>query len=264
MSNTEVKNKSNSEPAKDFFDVLFVGLFCFKRDARLAVMPDGTQPDDPTIPPHVPFLVVDPEGVNTDQSSGWDGNDPALTADGIYTFGKCTIDITKATTRGDLDAEQHDEHVFNLVDADKSYRFAGAGAKTIAEIVIGQGTLKLFKRPDANSVARDAGTVSRLRVSHDGDIVVTVAVEGEQNPRILALKPGTDIAIANSLLALDPEKTGDPFALFGRIAKSGTIERREPVRLQRVPAIGGNYQVFRLGRPVGDGSGGGGAGCCPP
>lgn len=264
MSTTEMKTTSDSDHAKDFFDVLFVGLFCFKKAARLAVMPDGTQPDDQTIPPHIPFIVVDPTAVKPDQTKGWDDNDAALSADGIYLLRKCTIDITKATTRGDLDAEQHNQNVRNLVDADKNFRFDETGAKTIAEIVLGQGTLELFKRPDADSVARDAGTVSRLRVPHDGDVVVTVAIEGEQSPRILALKPGTDVAIANSVLALDPAKTGDPFALFGRIAQGGKVAPKQRLRPPRVPAISANYQIFKLGRPVGDGSGSGGASCCPP
>ena len=250
---------------KDYFDVLFVGLFCFKKLDRVAVMPDGTKPEDQTIPPHVPFLVVDPASVDAAQSSGWDGNDANLTEEGVYTIGKCTIDITKATTPGVLDATQHDKYVFNLINADKSYKFAGDAAKTIAEIKIGQGTLELFRRPNAQQVATDGGTVSRLRVAHDGDIRVTVAIDGEQNPRILALKPGTDVAVCNSVLDDDLEKTGNPFKLYGQIAKSGTITPPGKSATPRVPAIGANYQVFKLSHPVGDGSSGGGtSGCCPP
>jgi hypothetical protein len=257
MSVTEETSESAAQ--KDFFDVLFVGLFCFKKRDRVAVMPDGREPDDETIAPHIPCLVVDPGCVNEEETSGWEDNDPELTDDGIYTFGKCTVDITKATTRGDLDATQHDENVFNLVKADKSYRFAGAAAKTITEIPIGQGTLELFRRPNLDA------TVSRLRVPHDGDIFVTVTVEGEDQPRVLALKPGTDFAIANSTLEFDPDKTGDAFLLFGRIARSRRIT--PPARFQppRVPVIPGHYHVFRIGRPIGEGSGtGGGTGCCPP
>lgn len=264
MSTTEAKPESKSESAKDYFDVLFVGLFCFKKQDRLAVMPDGTQPDDPTVPPHVPFFVVDPKGVDASKTIGWPTS--TLTDEGIYRFAKCTIDITKATTPGVLHSSQHDDddNGLNLVDADKTYQFAGAGAKTIAEIRLGQGTLEMLRRPDAESVARDSGTVSRLRVPHDGEIIVTVAVEGESKPRILALKPGTDIAIANSLLELDPSKKGNPFTLFGRIAKTGKVDPPSSVPRSKLPVISGNYQVFKIKRPVGDGGGGGGVKCCPP
>ena len=214
----------------------------------------------------MPFFVVDPKGVDADKSSGWDANETNLTKDGIYTFAKCSIDITKATTPGNLDSAQHDDDKIglNLVDADKSFVFAGAAAKTIAEIRIGQGTLEMLRRPDAKSVARDSGTVSRLRVPHDGNIVVTVAVEGEEKPRILALKPGTDIAVCNSLLDLDPAKTGNPFTLLGRIAKTGKVKPPADFRDSRLPVISANYQVFKIKRPVGDGSGSGGVKCCPP
>lgn len=262
-----VVTKETPEAAakKDFFDVLFVGLFCFKKNDRLAVIPDGTNPEDDEIPPHVPFLVVDPKDVVA--SSGWDDNPADLTADGIYTFGKCTIAITKATAPGTLNAKQHDASVFRLVDADNSYQFAGANAKIITAIPLGQGTLELFRRPGAGNGSKDATTVSRLRVRHDGDVFVTVAVEGGQQPRLLALKPGTDIAIANSILEFNPAKKGDPFKLFGRIAKGGQIKEPDQNKIEppKVAPISADYQIFKIGIPIGEGTGtGGGTGCCPP
>lgn len=251
------------EPAakKDFFDVLFVGLFCFKKVPRVAVMPDATSPEDDEIAPHVSFLVVDPKDVVA--SSGWDG-DPDDLEDGIYMFPKCTIAITKATAPGELETKQHDDNVFRLVDADNTFQFAGANAKIITEIPLGQGTLELFKRPGKGAGAKGT-TVSRLRVRHGGDIFVTVAVEGEQQPRILALKPRTDIAIANFALAFDPDKTGDPFQLFGGIAEEGKITPPPQFNLPNVDVIPADYQVFKIGLPIGEGSGSGGTtGCCPP
>lgn len=260
MSVTE--EAPESAATKDFFDVLFVGLFCFRKNARVAVMPDGREPEDDKIPPHVPFLVVDPKGVVA--SSGWDPT-PGDPEDGIYRFGKCSIDITRATARGKLDAAQHDDSVFKLVDADESFQFAGANARIIAEIPLGQGTLELFLRPGAKSSSRNAATVSRLRVRHDGDIFVIVAVKGEQQPRVLALKPGTDIAIANAILDHDPARTGNPFNLFGHIAKEGKITPPPDFASPNVPEIPGDYQVFKISTPIGEGSSNNGnTGCCPP
>jgi hypothetical protein len=252
------------EAKKDFFDVLFVGLFCFKKDDRVAVMPDGREPEDQSVQPHIPFLVVDPKDVVA--SSGWDDNPADLTEDGIYTFGKCTIAITKATAPGTLEAEKHHKNVFPLAAADPEYKFAEANAKIITAIPLGQGTLELFRRPGLAAGSKDATTVTRLRVRHEDDIFVTVKVEGEPEARVLALKPRTDIAIANSFIEFDPEKKGKPFQLFGRIAKDGHINVPEEFSIPKVPPLPGSYQIFRvITFPVGEGSGtGGSTGCCPP
>lgn len=258
MGSTEEPKSAGS---KSHFDVLFVGLFCFKRFERVAVMPDGRVPDDPLVQSHQPFLVVDPKDVIAAQSSGWGANDPALTAKGIYTFSKCTIDITKATTDGDLDATQHDADVPKLPAIDPSFEFATSGASIIAEINLGQGTLEFLRRPDRNSIEEGIGTVTRLRVSYDDEIFVTVAVEGETQPRFLALKPGSDVAIVNGFLETDPAKTGDPLKLFKKIAKSGTFTPVHPLVTPSVPVISGSYQVFKIKLPIVIASG---PGCCPP
>jgi hypothetical protein len=237
------------------FDVLFVGLFCFRKTAHSAVMPDATHPADPTIPPLIPFLVVDPRDI--DDSSGWEGNDPKLTAEGIYTFDKCTIDITKATEDGTLDATQHYTNVAKLHDIDKTFAYDDGSTDIITTINLGQGTLELLRRPD-----QDNANVSRLRVAYGGDIFVTVAVEGEANPRVLQLKPRSAVAIANLPLGpLDPSFTGNPSKEFGAIAVSRTFDSPSPIHVPGMPAIGGNYQVFKVGLSI---IASGPGGCCPP
>lgn len=234
------------------FDVLFVGLICFRKDDRYAVLPDGRAPDDPGIPPHTPFLVVDPDKVTA--SSGWEGNDPAHTAKGVYTFGNCTIRITKATEGGGtLDATQHDPNVFKLWNADPAFEFATVGAQIITWIPIRQGKLELLRRPDSDA------NVSRLRVEHDGDVTVTV-IEGGAT-RVLVLEPGTDVAIANLPLSVNASHTGNPSKLYGRIARSGTVNIGKPDHVPGMPALGRGYQVFKIGlpsifTPL--------SGCCPP
>lgn len=258
---------SKKKKKKDFFDVLFAGLFLFKKKDHVAVMPDGREPDDDRIPPHVPFLVVKPDAVKAGETTGWEGNDAADTEDGIYRLDNCTIEITKATTPGDLDASQHDTNIVNLRDVDGTYQFAGNEAQIITQITIGQGTLELFRRPNAQGQSSDTVTVSRLRVPHDGDIFVTVKFNDENEPRILALQPGTDVAIANAILDFDPAKTGNAFGLFGRVTKGGQINVPQEFQMPGVPALPNpmQYQIFQLGIPIGEGSGsGGGGGCCPP
>jgi hypothetical protein len=237
------------------FDVLFLGLFCFRKADREAVMPDASHPTDPTIPPLTPFLVVDPKDI--EDSSGWQGNDPKLTALGIYTFGKCTIDITKATEEGTLDTTQHDANVAKLHVLDPTFYFDAGNPDIITTINIGQGTLELLRRPN-----QDDANVSRLRVDYGGDIFVTVAVLGEANPRILQLKPRSAVALANSPLdALDPSQTGNPSKEFGKIAVDRTFNAPAHIHVPGMPAIGADYQVFKVGLSIlaiGPG------GCCPP
>jgi hypothetical protein len=119
-----------------------------------------------------------------------------------------------------------------------------------AFLVLGQGTLEFLRRPDRPSIEEGIGTVSRLRVSHDDEIFVTVAVEGEPQPRVLALKPGSDVAIVNGLLETDPAKTGDPLTLFKKIAKSGTFTLVKSLVEPSVPVISGSYQVFKIKLPI--------------
>jgi hypothetical protein len=236
------------------FDVLFVGLFCFKKDARQAVMPDGRTPDDPAIPPYIPFLVVDPKDIQS--SSGWDGNDPARTAQGIYTFGKCTISITRIADVGPIDTSQHDKNVAKLAEIDTGFNFNSSG-EIITTIPFQQGTLELLRRPD-----QDNANVTRLTVDYDGDIAVSIHVDGEPNARILNLKPRSAVAIAN--LPLPPVKAlqnGNPAKLFGKIATSGTFNSPNPIHVPGMPAIGANYQVFKVGLDI---SASGPGGCCPP
>jgi hypothetical protein len=250
--------KTEAAGSKRFFDVLFVGPFCFKKDDRVAVMPDGRQPDDDDVQPHEPFLVVDPKDVNPDGTSGWEAND--RTAKGIYAFSKCAITITKATSEGPFDATQHHETIPKAIVIDPSFEYGDNwGAGVVATIKLGQGTLEFLRRPDRRSIDQGIGTVSRLRVPHEGDVVVTLTASGEP-PRVLALKPGSDVAIVNGFLDVDPSKTGNGLGVFGKITAKGTFTPGKPRVEPDVPVIGANYQVFKMHLPfVVDG-----IGCCPP
>lgn len=234
------------------FDVLFLGLFCFKRRDRVAVMPDARVTGDSTIPPHIPFLVIDPRDIT--DSSGWQGNDPNLMAQGIYVLDKCTISITKATVDGPLDASQHDTNIFKIALADGSFQF-DAGGDIIATIRIGQGKLELLRRPDANA------NVTRLRVQHDGEIVVTIQSEEGSGTSDVTMKPGSDVSIVNLPLAFDASKHGDPGQLYRKITTSHSIAVPGPFHVPGMPAVGKNYEVFKIGLAKLVIAG---IGCCPP
>lgn len=220
------------------FDVVFVGLFCFRIDDRKVVMPDARIPVDPN-PPFTPFLVVDPKDIDT--SSGWGGNDPARTAQGIYILDKCTIQITKATETGVLDPTQFNDNAAKLHNIDNSFAFDPGSTDIITTINLGRGTLTLRKRPDQDANA------ARLRVNHEGDIFVTVVVQGEAEARVLELRPGSSVAIVNlPLPPIGEAGTGDPSEEFGKIAVERTFDAPSGIKVPGMPAIGENYQVFKI------------------
>jgi len=233
------------------FDILFVGLVCFLRDARIAMMPDGRIPPE-NVEVHTPYLVVNPDAVIT--ASGWDDNDYEDTQDGIYKLPKCRIEIRDATTPGRLEASQHDQFVPKLADADPEVKIDPNDANYVVRFQLGSGTLEALRRPDAEPEDRNVAIISRLRVQHEGPIVVEVnEEEGYRRLRILALAPGTDIALANIAYPEAPNKTGDHFAIYGQLTLSRTIQGPPPPAAPKVPRLKPDHQIFKLEITIGDG-----------
>jgi hypothetical protein len=255
------QRRSAKPTTKDYFDVLYAGLVCFQKNSRIVLMPDGTNP--PTdVPPHWPFIIVDPGGVT--DSVGWDDNVLYHTVNGIYDLKKCEIKITVATNaQGPLYAAQHDTYVLNLSDADPNFK-PHPNPNAIVKTTVGTGTLELFRRP-GGSTGDNISTISRLRVPYTGAITITAKFDTEASARTLVLKPLTDIALANLAYPRDFSKKGNDFLIYGELAQSGTIAPPSSLKAPKLPVIGKKYQIFNLHMPVGDGGAMcGTSGCCPP
>jgi len=255
---TVTEERRGSGGSKKSFDVLFAGLFCFKKEAGIAVMPDGTVPDDATVQPHEAFLVVDPKDVIS--APDWP-TDPR-TAQGIYTLSKCTIKIPPATDLGNIERDHHDANVTKAIEFDPDFEYMeGWDSRIIATVTIGQGTLEFLRRPDRPSTEKGLGMVSRLTVPHEENVVVRVEFNNESKERVLTLNPGSAVAIVNGVLTTDATKTGDPLSLFGQITDSGTFTRKNQPPQPNVGVISRNYQLFKINLPftLADS-----IGCCPP
>jgi hypothetical protein len=260
-NNKRPQRRSATPLVKDYFDVLYAGLVCFQKNNRAVLMPDGTNPLDKTVPEHWPMIIVDPGSVTN--SVGWGNNLKNHTANGIYDLEKCQIEITVATTPGQLVTTQHDANVLNLWDSDNSFQPAQS-PNAIVRTTVGTGTLELFRRPGGGG-GDNISTISRLRVPHNGTITITVQFDSEASPRTLDLQPLTDIALANVAYPRNIKKKGNDFLIYGQLAQSGTITPPASLNAPKVSVITKNYQIFHLSVPVNDGGAMcGTSGCCPP
>jgi hypothetical protein len=249
---------------KGTYDVLFIGLICFLKGDREALMPDGRTPPD-GVAPHNPYIVVDPSSITGRR--GWETTDPqsiAFMERGIFTLPKCRVEMTRATEVGKLNASHHDKFVPKLIDSDPNVRVDPRTARTVVRIKIGSGTLEALRTPTAEPEDDDVAIITRLRVEHGGPIVVTVHGEGEKDPRILELAAGTDIALANVAFPHSTVDTGDHFQIYGRLTVKGEIGTPRRVA-PRVPRLEPTHTIFGLGIPISDGKTPCGTqGCCPP
>jgi hypothetical protein len=169
------------------YKIQFLGLVCFFREpqGRLAMLPDGTKPDD-GIEPHYAAIAVDPRSVI--ESSGWNTGSRQT---GIFELIPCTISIDGLDVAGRLDTTAHDGLLPRLGRLSPGFAIDPATAQTIATMPIRQGTLTAYRVPSGTAV------MSELEVPHDGDIRITI-VPHQGSPRNLRLRAGTEIAITNT------------------------------------------------------------------
>lgn len=170
------------------YKVQFIGLVCFYREngGRLALLPDGRQPDA-GIDPHHASIVVHPDSiVNAD---GWDDVD--RDEEGVFPLSSpCTVTIEDADAPGALDVSGHDNKLPHLRQIDPNFEIDPDRAQTIARMRISRGTLKAYHVPDGRAV------VSELVVPHDGDVTISVATQ-DGATRSIRVQAGTEIVIAN-------------------------------------------------------------------
>jgi hypothetical protein len=259
------------EAKKTTFDVLFVGLTCFVQSKRVALMPDGrTPPRDQAgkeVASHFPYIVVDPAAIR--DAKGWETDDQQLLdfmERGIYRLPKCRVEINPANTPGDLDTTQHDTNAPKLFQAgDRNGGVDPGKANAVVRFQVGRGVLETRRSPNSLQTDADVAMVSRLRVEHDGPVVVEVYGEGEKDPRFLSLDPHTNVAVANISFPADNTKLGSHFSIYGQLTTSRTIGTAVPMA-PAVPRIESpdDYQIFRLALPFNDGSASCGVQtCCP-
>jgi len=262
---------SHATPQPQNYELMFVGLVCFLNQdngaskARLALLPDGTNPGL-NVQKHFPYIVVNPGAVV--QKSGWDTNDANLTAlmnHGAFRLPKCTLQISGTENGANLDPMQHDLHVPKLIAADPTVKIDPNTPNAIAKLRISSGKLEALRRPNSNVTDTDVAVISRLTVSHTGDIVVTATpTEGGQQ-RTLRLKAGTPIALANVAFP-STNGTAPHFPIYGRITKSGTIANNpQKIPANTLPQAAGTQTIFQLGIQINDGTAAcGNQGCCRP
>lgn len=258
------------EPATTY-DILFVGLVCFltkEKGDRLVLLPDGTNPG-PETTPHFPYMVVDPSSIV--EANGWEGLSEQLQAlanDGMLRLPKCTISIDGVNNGKGLNTKQHDQDVPKLADVDNTVQIDADNADAIVRLNVASGVLEAYRRPeteedddDANDPS-DVAIISRLRVEHEGEI--TVKVTPSDGPeRILRLKPGTDIALANVAFP-DTGEGREHFSIYGKLLTAGTINPARRQRIsQSIPRLSADHHIFSFPVPITDGgSQCGNQGCC--
>ena len=244
------------------FDVVFAGLICFAKNPRVALFPNGLVPKDPTVNPHHPYLIIDPNGKT--KEVGWQNVNQGYKALGIYELPRCVVEIRGATTPGSLDPSQHDLDTPLLWDVDKTIEIQPDKADAIVKVILGNGTLQALRYPDSNPADPDVAIISRLRVENDSNPIIVDIWEGSAITRSLELKPNTDIALVNIGFPIDVGKTGNHFSIYGALTTSGTITGY-PTSSHNVTIIHSGYQVFNLDLPIVDGTAMcGTSGCCPP
>jgi hypothetical protein len=251
------------KPVVNGFDVVFVGLVCFAKSARIALFPNGLKPANPKVTPHYPYIVVDPKSVT--KEVGFEGASQELKDLGIYQIPKCQIEIRGATSAGTLDASQHDRYVPKLVAVDKTIKIDPATADAVVRVNLGNGTLQALRHPDSSPKKKNVAIISRLRVENDSDPIKVDIYEGQTKTRSLELLKNTDIAIANIAFPKDPTKLGNHFSIYGVLTKKGKIGGKPPTSSPNVTKIHRGYRIFALNIPISDGQAMcGSQGCCPP
>lgn len=249
------------------FDVVFAGLICFaKKPQPVALFANGVTPADPTVNPHHPYLIIDPDGKT--KEIGWQDVDKDLKSLGIYQLPRCVVEISRATTTisGKLEASQHNQNTPLLKDVDPKIEINPMTADAVVRVNLANGTLQALRHPDPPDPQHpdDVAIISRLRVENDSNPIIVDIWEGTDITRSLELKANTDIGLVNIGFPIDVTKTGDHFSIYGALTTSGKITGH-PTASKNVTVIHSGYMLFKLNLPIVDGLAMcGTSGCCPP
>lgn len=237
------------------YTVQFVGLVCFYREseAREALLPDGRNPIA-GIDPHFASIVVRSDAI--DEMSGWNGD--ADVAQGTFELVPCSISLEGADTPGPLDTSAQDDALPQLRRLDPNFEIDLNTAETIARLPIRQGTLAAYSVPGGTAL------ISQLDVLHDGPITVTVTPLDGSEPKILRLKPGTEIAIANTArLYPNAAESGGHFRIYEKLSKNPVNLSAPPEVIDLEPSMS-QHPVFGHKMPMNLNTDCSNTGCCRP
>jgi hypothetical protein len=261
-----MSNVSDRSSALTGYELLFVGLICFKNDKpgiRPVLLPDGRSPGG-DIEPHYPYVVVDPEFVV--EHRGWEKDDQEVQdfiTEGLFRLPPCTLHVSGIDGKEPLDTKQHDVNIPSLLDADPKARLS-LQPNAVVRLTITSGMLQAFRRPGLNEEDRrsgDVAAVALLSVNHPGEIRVTV----DGGKRVIHVRAGSDVAIANVAFPRDPTKQDSHFAIYGQLTSTGTIADNAPAVPHDIPELPGTRYVYTIGLPINDGTAKCGViGCCKP
>jgi hypothetical protein len=239
------------------YSIVFVGLICFvdQDNSRIVLLPDGMNPPQ-DVQRHFPYAVVKPDDVI--EKAGWDTNNAELMELGMFRLPKCSLTITGSNEGGDFGHKQHDDNVPRLKALDKTVQIDPNTANAIVRLTISSGTLEARRRPNSGAQT-DVAIISRLKVPYAGEI--TVSVNGGE--RMLRLKPGTEIAVANLAVPSTPG-TKSHFPIYAGLTKTGVI-KGTPTANPSIPEIETTQHIFTLPFQINDGTAAcGNVGCCKP
>jgi len=235
------------------YTVQFVGLVCFYREkgGRQALLPDGREPGD-GIDPHFASINVARDAV--EESSGWNGDTDI--ARGIFHLDPCEISLEEGDSSGALDTREHDGKLPQLRQMDANFEIDPERAETIARLRIRHGRLSAYTVPKGTAI------ISQLDVPHDGPITITVTPRDGSPRKTLRLKPGTEIAIANTARGYKGnESEAGHFRIYEKLSKN-PVRLSDPHFKPAVPPSPSNHVLFRRPVPVNLNTNCSNTGCC--
>jgi hypothetical protein len=241
------------------YTVQFVGLVCFYRErgARLALLPDGRNPEN-DIDPHYGSIVVAPSSVLS--SEGWNG----AANHGTFALDPCEIFIGGTDTAGPLDVGEHDGRLPQLRQLDPNFDIDPATAQTIGRIRVCQGKLTVRHVPGGTAL------ISQLIVPHDEPIDITVKPDDGTPAKKIMLAPGTEIAIANmargGLYRQRPNANahnghGDHFRIYEKLS-ARPVSLHDPLNVPEAPASESHHVLFSKRGPISLYTNCSNTGCC--
>jgi len=219
------------------YKVQFVGLVCFfrERGGRLALLPDGRNPDD-GIDPHYGSIVVHEDWI--EESAGWER--VKRDDESVFPLEPCEVIIEGADAPGHLDVSEHDNRMPQLRHIDPNFTIDPRTAVTIAKVPIRQGKLTAYRIPGGSAV------VSQLEVPHDGGVTITVKPDDGSSSRTIRLKPGAEIAITNMARGVyrNEERRQGHFKIYEKLTTQ-KVTLMEPEE-----GSGADLQELQSGNPL--------------
>jgi hypothetical protein len=230
------------------YSVQFVGLVCFYRQPgeRLALLPDGRNPED-GIDPHHASIVIAPSSLDT--TTGWSTDEVDLTHADRVTFplsSPCQITLEGADAPGDLDTSAHQLPDLRQINPD--FEIDPSRAQTIAKVLIRRGTLTSYLIPGGEAA------ISELVVPHDGQILVTIQPDDGGAQRTIVAKAGAEIAIANMAHPDIYEETEralpSHFQIYEKLAVQA-VPLEDPAVITGLSQSASRHPLFLRKQPVG-------------